>query len=158
MSSRWLAPRKHNLFTIGSIARAPGPAAQTAFSPIRATPLLCSLLLAVFAWPALSLSSENSTGPIAATSNVTCVAARPEGPPPTARLVAAYGFEEISGNKTPDSSGKSHPAALVNAVLTTGRFGKGIVLNGTNAYVRIDEPSWPRRDYNLCGLGVSTHR
>jgi len=31
--------------------------------------------------------------------------------------------------------------------MTKGKFGKGLVLNGTNAYLRIDEPSWPRRDY-----------
>lgn len=120
---------------------------QTAFSPIRATPLICSFVLAIFARPSLSVSTQTSTGPIASTSNVTCVAARPEGPPPTARLVAAYGFEKSSGNKTLDSSGKGHPAMLINAVLTTGKFGKGIALNGTNAYLRIDEPSWPRRDY-----------
>jgi hypothetical protein len=31
--------------------------------------------------------------------------------------------------------------------LATGRFGNGIALNGTDAYVRIDEPGWPTRDY-----------
>jgi hypothetical protein len=105
--------------------------------------------LFTLSWPSAepSVSTENSSGPIAVSSTFTCMAARPQVPQPTARLVAAYGFEEIRENKTPNDSGESHPATLVNAVLTTGKFGKGIVLNGTNAYIRIDEPSWPGRDY-----------
>ena len=95
----------------------------------------------------LSVSAKNSSGPLAASSNFTCLTQRPLASRPTARLVAAYGFEKIDGNKTPDLSGKSPPATLVNAVLTAGQFGKGIKLNGTNAFARIDEPSWPRRDY-----------
>jgi len=105
--------------------------------------------LLTFRWPSAeaSASTENSPRSLATSSNFTCMAAQPQLSRSTARLVAAYGFEEISGNKTPDSFGQSPPATLVNAVLTTGRFGKGVVLNGTNAYLRIDEPSWPGRDY-----------
>ena len=105
--------------------------------------------LLIFGWSSvkLSVSTENSSEPIATSSNSTCVAARPHVPRSTAQIVAAYGFEQINGNKTPDSSGTSHSATLINAVLTTGKFGKGLVLNGTDAYVRIDEPRWPRRDY-----------
>src|SRR5262245_36223327 len=96
--------------------------------------------LLTFRWSSAEprVSTENSSGSIAASSNLRCVATRPQVPRPTAQLVAAYGFEDIHGDKTPDSSGESHPATLVNTVLSTGRFGKGIALNGTNAYLRID--------------------
>lgn len=95
----------------------------------------------------LSASTQLSSGPLAASSYFTCVTTRPLVPRPAARLEAAYGFEEVSGDTTPNLLGKSSPATLVNAALTAGRFGKGVELNGTNAYVRIDEPNWPRRDY-----------
>lgn len=66
------------------------------------------LVLAVFAQPVV---------PIGRTDAGLLTAGRP-------RPLAAYGFEQISRDMTPDSSGNNHPATLVNAVLTTGRFGK----------------------------------
>lgn len=61
--------------------------------------------------------------------------------------IAAYGFNRIERGNTPDSSDRRRHATVVNAALTAGRFGKGVEFNGTNAYVRIDEPGWPTGDY-----------
>lgn len=70
--------------------------------------------------------------------------------PPVADVrppIAAYGFNAVAGSSTPDSSGRRRHATVVNAVLTAGRFDKGVDLNGINAYVRIDQPTWPTSDY-----------
>lgn len=95
----------------------------------------------------LNVSAKSASGPTSASSNVTCGTARPHVPQSPAGLLAAYGFEKVSGSQAPDLSGKGHPATLVKGIMTTGRFGNGIALNGTDAYVRIDEPGWPTRDY-----------
>jgi hypothetical protein len=61
--------------------------------------------------------------------------------------VAAYGFEGGGGGETAGAPDRGHPATLVDAEPTTGRFGKGLALNGESAHVRIDQPNWPIRDY-----------
>lgn len=94
-----------------------------------------------------SATADVPTGSTAAAPHLACVPARPDLPGRTARLVAAYGFEETSGNTTRDASGNSHPGMLINAVLTTGRFGNGLDLDGTTGHLRIDDPQWPTADY-----------
>ena len=55
-------------------------------------------------------------------------------------LVAAYGFEEGTGTTTADSSGLNNTGTLSNATwATTGRFGKALSFNGTNAWVTVPD-------------------
>jgi hypothetical protein len=52
--------------------------------------------------------------------------------------VAAYGFEEGTGTTTLDSSGLGNVGTLTNATwAATGRFGKALSFNGTNALVTV---------------------
>ena len=60
------------------------------------------------------------------------------GPPPG--LVAAYGFDEGSGTTTADQSGNGGSGTLTNTSwAATGRFGKALSFNGTNASVTIPD-------------------
>jgi hypothetical protein len=95
----------------------------------------------------LGVSTQNPAEPVVDSSNFNSVSRLPEGSRPTARPIAAFRFDVIEGNNTEDSSGKSFATTLVNATLTAGRFHKAVELNGINAYVRIDEPGWPKGDY-----------
>jgi hypothetical protein len=58
-------------------------------------------------------------------------------------LVAAYGFEEGSGKKVVDASGKGNHGTIRGAVRTdSGRFGKALKFDGVNDWVTIkDNPS-----------------
>jgi hypothetical protein len=59
-------------------------------------------------------------------------AGAPAGP------VAAYGFEETTGTTTEDSSGLGNTGTLSNATrVATGRFGRALSFNGTNAWVTV---------------------
>jgi hypothetical protein len=68
----------------------------------------------------------------------------PSGDPPSAQtepgLVAAWGFNEGSGATAYDRSGNRNTGTVVGAAWTTqGRFGGGLVFNGTNS--RVTGPS-----------------
>jgi hypothetical protein len=55
-------------------------------------------------------------------------------------LVGAWLFDEGSGNKTKDSSGKGHDGELVtNAKFDKGKFGSAVSCNGTEAYVMVPD-------------------
>src|SRR5262249_28736434 len=55
-------------------------------------------------------------------------------------LVAAYAFDEGSGSSVTDSSGHSHTGTIANATwATTGKYGKALQFNGTNAIVSIPD-------------------
>ena len=55
-------------------------------------------------------------------------------------LVAAYGFEEVSGLTVADASGNANHGTISNAVrISTGRYGKALEFNGTNAWVTVNE-------------------
>jgi hypothetical protein len=57
---------------------------------------------------------------------------------PTLGLVAAYGFEETSGTTAVDDSGSGNTGTLANATRTaSGRFGRALSFNGTNALVTV---------------------
>jgi hypothetical protein len=59
-------------------------------------------------------------------------------PPPSANLVAAYGFEEASGTTVVDESGSGNTGTLTNATRTaSGRFGRALSFNGTSALVTV---------------------
>lgn len=61
-------------------------------------------------------------------------------------LIAAYGFNEVSGNTTADLSGNGNTATISGATRTAGRYGNGLSFDGVNDYVAgtdIDFPSGP---------------
>ncbi|TMA28129.1 MAG: LamG domain-containing protein, partial [Deltaproteobacteria bacterium] len=71
------------------------------------------------------------------TSNQSYVATFASGP---SGLVAAYGFEEGSGTSVTDASGNNNNGTLSNVTRTsTGRYGGGLVFNGTDALVTIPD-------------------
>src|SRR5262249_48032634 len=56
----------------------------------------------------------------------------------TGGLVAAYGFEEGTGTTTADSSGSGNTGTLTAATWSaSGKFGKALSFNGTNAWVTV---------------------
>lgn len=61
-------------------------------------------------------------------------------PPPTTGLVAAYAFNEGSGTTVTDASGNGNNGTISNATWSTsGKFGKALSFNGTNALVTIKD-------------------
>jgi hypothetical protein len=64
-------------------------------------------------------------------------------PPPSAGLVAAYGFEETTGNTVQDASGTGNTGTVAGATrVTTGRNGRALSFNGSGDNVLIpDAPS-----------------
>jgi hypothetical protein len=66
-------------------------------------------------------------------------------PDRAASLVAAYNFNEGSGTTVTDASGHNNTGTIRSAKWTTeGKFGNGLVFNGTNALVTIPDTSWLR--------------
>ena len=65
-------------------------------------------------------------------------------PPPVSEtskigLVAAYGFEEISGTTVADASGKANHGTIKEAVrITTGKYGKALQFDGVNDWVTVN--------------------
>jgi chitodextrinase len=55
--------------------------------------------------------------------------------PPPPGLVAAYAFDEGSGTAAVDASGNAATGVVVGAGWTTGRYGGGLVFDGTDDYV-----------------------
>jgi hypothetical protein len=53
----------------------------------------------------------------------------------TSGLVAAYGFNEGTGNTSADLSGNGNTATIYSASWTTGKYGKALYFNGKKAYV-----------------------
>jgi hypothetical protein len=60
-----------------------------------------------------------------------------------AGLVAAFGFEELSGSVVNDASGNGNQGQMTNAVRSaSGRYGRALSFNGTNSIVSVtDAPS-----------------
>jgi chitodextrinase len=77
--------------------------------------------------------AAGNLGPYSNAAAVTTLATVPE-------LVAAYAFDEGSGTTVGDSSGKGNTGTIQNATwTTTGKYGKALVFNGTNARVSIPD-------------------
>jgi concanavalin A-like lectin/glucanase superfamily protein len=56
----------------------------------------------------------------------------------TSSLVAAFGFNEVSGTAVQDASGRGNGGTMTNVTRTTaGRYGGALVFNGTNAWVTV---------------------
>jgi hypothetical protein len=59
-------------------------------------------------------------------------------PPPSAGLVAAYGFDETSGTTVSDASGSGNPGVVSGATRTTaGRAGGALTFDGINDWVTV---------------------
>ncbi|MDS4028186.1 MAG: LamG-like jellyroll fold domain-containing protein [Candidatus Contendobacter sp.] len=54
-------------------------------------------------------------------------------------LVAAYGFEETSGNTAVDASGQSNHGTINGATRTAGKFGQALSFNGSSNWVAIPD-------------------
>ena len=58
---------------------------------------------------------------------------------PGSGLVAAYGFEEGNGSAVADTSGTGNAGTIVGGTWASGKFGKALAFNGTNAMVTIND-------------------
>src|SRR5262245_23505469 len=69
--------------------------------------------------------------------------ARAAGPAEAQSPVAAYSFGEGTGTTVAEASGSGNTGTIQNATWTAaGRFGGGLVFNGTNARINVpDSPS-----------------
>src|SRR5690242_1389201 len=75
---------------------------------------------------------------IAAMIGVPGIASAPASMAATTGLVAAYGFDEGSGTTVTDASGNGNTGTITNAAwAATGKYGKALQFNGTNAFVSI---------------------
>ncbi len=54
---------------------------------------------------------------------------------PAPGLVAAYAFDEVSGATAVDATGNGNNGAVVGATWVTGRYGGGLLFDGSNDYV-----------------------
>ena len=82
----------------------------------------------------LTLTAANGVLPNATQSFTLTVNQATQG------LVAAYSFSEDAGTTVADASGNGNTGTIVNATWTTsGKYGDGLVFNGTNARVDIGD-------------------
>ena len=58
--------------------------------------------------------------------------------PGAENLVAAWNFDEGSGNVVTDNSGNGHNGTIVDATWDTGKQGSALFFNGVSSYVNID--------------------
>jgi PKD repeat protein len=94
----------------------------------------------------VSLTVAGAGGSTIKTNNgFISVASPPPVPAPVSEtskngLVAAYGFEEVSGATVADASGNGNNGTISNAVrITTGHSGNALQFNGTNAWVTVND-------------------
>lgn len=98
----------------------------------------------------VGLTASGSSGSVTKTyPNLITVTAAPATPPPPVSvtslvgLVAAYGFEEISGTTVADASGNGNLGTIKEAVrITTGHSGNALRFDGVNDWITVnDSPS-----------------
>lgn len=103
---------------------------------------------------ALTVTGPGGTNTKTQTGYITVAAAGAPPPPspdpnpdptpdpgtPTLGLVAAYGFEELTGGQVDDSSGQANHGVISGASRTdSGRFGKALTFDGSNDWVSIND-------------------
>jgi PKD repeat protein len=63
-----------------------------------------------------------------------------DDPSATTGLVAAFGFEELSGAKVVDASGSGNHGTLTEATrITSGRYGKAMKFDGVNDWITVND-------------------
>jgi len=83
-------------------------------------------------------TADDNAGNTSAPSNEASATVT-SAPPPTG-LVAAYGFDAGSGTTVADQSGNGNTGTITNATwATTGKFGKALTFNGSNAFVSVPD-------------------
>jgi glucose/arabinose dehydrogenase len=91
-------------------------------------------------WSDGGAQSHALVTPAASTTYTATFAVPPPPPPPPTGLVAAYSFEELSGNTVIDVSGTGNTGTITNATRTaTGKYGRGLTFSGTSAYVSVPD-------------------
>lgn len=87
----------------------------------------------------LDFSVEVASNTVQVTvSNATAPPPPPPPPPPPSGLVAAYGFEEVSGTQATDSSGSGRTGTISGATRSTaGKFGSALSFDGVNDLVTV---------------------
>jgi len=87
------------------------------------------------------INNVTITGTDGASSGTDSIAINYAPTYPGDALVLALGFEDGAGTTATDSSGNTNTGTLVNSPtwVTTGRFGKALLLNGINQYVRVTD-------------------
>jgi hypothetical protein len=82
----------------------------------------------------LTAVARDAAGNVTTSTSVTVTVSNAVNP----NLVGAWAFEEGSGTSTADASGHTLTGTLTNATWTTsGKFGKALSFNGTNALVTV---------------------
>jgi fibronectin type 3 domain-containing protein len=85
------------------------------------------------------VTADDNAGNTSAPSNE-ATAVVPSGPPPG--RVGAWAFEEGSSTSVADQSGNNNTGTITNATWSTsGKFGKALSFNGSNAYVSVASSS-----------------
>ncbi len=80
------------------------------------------------------VTAEDAAGNISAASAQVSAVVSTQAP----GLIAAYGFDEGSGTTAADSSTNNNTGTIANATwAATGKFGKALTFNGTNAWVSV---------------------
>jgi len=91
-------------------------------------------LITVTAPTTTTVSTGTTTTPTDTTTTPPVTATSNNG------LVAAYGFEEVSGTTVTDASGNSNHGTITNAVsIASGHSGKALSFNGANAWVTVKD-------------------
>jgi hypothetical protein len=85
------------------------------------------------------VTAEDAAGNVSAPSSELAVDVPGQPPPPSAALVAAYGFGAGRGSNVADSSGRGNNGTISGATWTTGRNGPGLGFDGVNDWVTIPD-------------------
>jgi len=84
--------------------------------------------------PTTTTTTTTTTGTTTGTTTTTTTGTSNTG------LVAAYGFDEVSGTTVADASGQGNLGTISNATrITNGHSGNALSFNGTNAWVSVND-------------------
>ena len=96
-----------------------------------------SYAIVVYSPGSYAVTVTGTSGSLSHSATVTLAVSVP-APPPSGGLVASLGFNEGSGTTARDGSGNGNNGTILNATWTAaGRYGSGLVFNGSNAWVTI---------------------
>jgi hypothetical protein len=88
----------------------------------------------------LTAVARDAAGNTTTSAAVAVTVSNAPPPPPGPGLVAAYGFEEVSGATVTDRSGTGNTGTITGATrITPGRFGSALSFNGSSNFVSIPD-------------------